>query len=133
MTNRIILHGESQRRFAKGLIDIAPERAVVTIAQPSRTVIQNAKVWAMLGDISKQLLTPRGSKATADVWKCIVMHACDHESQFEIGLNGNPFPVGFRSSQLNIGQCADLITFMYQLGDERGVVWSDDEIRRQVA
>lgn len=120
----IILHGDSQRRFAKGLIDAAPRDAVVNIREATRTLEQNDKMWAMLSDVSRA--KPEGRRHTADVWKALFMHACGHAVQFEIGLDGQPFPTGFRSSRLTKSQMSDLIEFMYAYGAEHGVAWSDD-------
>lgn len=127
MKNRVILCGQSQRNYAKQLIDGASPNCVVTIAQPTRTVLQNAKVWAMLTDISKQKIKPNGKKGTPESWKGIIMQACGHAIQFEIGLDGDPFPMGHKSSQLTISQCADMIEFMYFYGAEQNVVWKELE------
>ena len=133
MKNKVILYGDSQRAYAAKIIAEAPEKAVVTIAQPNRTNEQNAKVWAMLTDISKHGPKPNGKMGTPDAWKGIIMQACGHVCQFELGLDGEVFPVGHRSSNLTISQCADLIEFMYAFGAEQGVLWSEPEIRRQAA
>lgn len=124
MAQTVILAGRSQREFAKGLIDKAPRNAVLSIREAKRTTDQNAKLWAMLSDISRA--KPDGRSATPEVWKCLFMHACGHAVQFEMGLNGQPFPMGFSSSKLSVSQMADLITFVLQWGDEKGVVWSDE-------
>lgn len=121
----VILAGPSQRAFAKQLIDRAPYEAVVTIKAATRSNEQNAKLWAMLSDLSRA--KPEGRLHTPEVWKQLVMHACGHAVQFEIGLNGQPFPTGFRSSRLSKAQMADLITWVLQYGDEHGVVWTGPE------
>jgi len=64
---------------------------------------------------------------TPDVWKHLVMHACGHDVQFEIGLDGKPFPTGFRSSKLTVGQMSDLIEWIYAYGAEHNVQWSEPE------
>ena len=53
------------------------------------------------------------------------MHAAGFEVRFEMGLNGEPFPVGWRTSRLSKRQMADLITFMMAFGDRHGVAWSE--------
>jgi hypothetical protein len=63
---------------------------------------------------------------TAEVWKELFCHACGHAVQFEIGLNGQPFPTGFRTSKMSKAQMGDLITFIQAWGDEHGVRWSDE-------
>ena len=124
MAQTVIIRGETQRRLAKALIDAAPLDAVVTVKEGTRTVDQNAKFHAMLSDISRA--KPQGRKHTPDVWKALMMKACGHQVQFVLGIDGEPFPIGFRSSRLTKAQMSDLIEFMYQFGAENGVVWSDE-------
>jgi hypothetical protein len=121
---RIILHGQTQRRFAHEAIDGAAPGSVVTISPPGRTLDQNAKLWAMLSDISRA--KPMGREHTPDVWKSLVLHACGHEMQFVAGLDGLPFPLGFRSSRLSKEQMSNVIEWLYWFGAQHGVVWSDD-------
>ena len=124
MAHTVILRSRMQRDFAHHLIEKAPEDYVVTLAPPKRTTDQNAKMWAMLTDISRA--RPEGRIMTPDLWKAVFMNACGHEVQFINGLDGGtPFPVGFRSSKMSKAQMADLITFIYEYGDRHGVVWSE--------
>lgn len=120
----VILHGDLQRAQAKQLIDCAPANAVVNIKQQKRTIPQNAKMWSMLSDISRA--KPEGRCHTTDVWKCIFMNACGHQIQFVPGLDGEVFPMGFKSSQLTLEQMITLIDFIYWYGAQHGVVWSDE-------
>ena len=120
----IILRGDSQRDFARHLIGIAPQDAVVNIRAATRSTDQNAKMWAMLSDVSRA--KPQGRCHTPEVWKCLFMHACGHAVQFQVGLDGQPFPVGFRSSALSKAQMSDLIEFIHAWGAQNGVAWSDD-------
>ena len=119
------LTGDAARRAAIREINAAPAGHVVTISEPKRSLDQNAKMWAMLSDISAA--KPEGRKHTPEVWKCLFMSACGHAVQFEIGLDDKPFPVGFRTSRLSKHQMADLITFVAEYGDRHGVKWSDME------
>jgi len=82
-------------------------------------------MWAMLSDISRA--KPDGRVHTPDVWKALFMSACGHEVQFLMGLDGNPFPAGFKTSKLRKDQMADLITFIAEYGDTHGVKWQDRE------
>lgn len=127
MTQTTILRGLSQRAFAKQLIDRAPQDAVVRISAPTRTLDQNAKMHAMLSDISRA--KPEGRCHTPEVWKALMMHACGHAVQFETGLNGQPFPIGFRSSRMTVAQMSDLIEFMYEYGARHAIAWTDSEQR----
>jgi hypothetical protein len=118
----IILAGPTQRKTAHRLIDAAPARAVVTVTPEKRTADQNAKLWAMLSDVSRS--TPDGRRHSPETWKSLFMHACGHEVAFMRGLNGEPFPVGLRTSRLSKPQMAELITFVQAYGDQHGVAWS---------
>lgn len=124
MAQTVILRGDIQRAFARHLIDRAPIDAVVTIKGAARSADQNAKLWAMLSDVSRA--KPEGRLHTPEVWKALFMSACGHAVQFEMGLDGKPFPVGFRSSHLTKSEMSDLIEFVSAWGTQRGVVWSDD-------
>ena len=119
----VILRGLDQRSLAKRLIDAAPVDAVVNIREATRTDPQNDKMWAMLSDVSRA--KPQGKRYTSDDWKAIFMNACGWEVQFIEGLDGRPFPSGFRSSRLTVRQMADLITFIQAYGDQHGVRWSE--------
>lgn len=125
MAQTVILHGSSQRSFAKNLIDRAPVDAVLTIREAKRSTEQNDKMWSMLSDISRA--KPEGRRHTPEVWKALVMHACGHAVQFEMGLNGQPFPTGFRSSRLTKAEMSDLIEWIYAYGAEHGVRWTEPE------
>lgn len=122
MAQTVILHGASQRSFAKQMIERAPAGAVVTIREATRSTDQNAKMWAMLSDVSRA--KPEGRRHTPEMWKALMMHACGYAVQFENGLDGQPFPVGFRSSNLTKAQMGELIEFIYEFGARHGIAWS---------
>lgn len=124
MVQTIILRGPVQREMAKAIIDRAPDDGVVRISEPTRNVDQNARMWAMLSDVSRA--KPEGRRWTPETWKAAFMHALGHQVQFCEGLDGaGPFPIGFRSSRLTVRQMADLITAIAEYGDRHGVAWSE--------
>ena len=115
----IRLAGPQQRARAKELIDAAPDRAIVQIKPETRSNEQNAMLWALLSTVSRA--KPDGRTHTPDVWKALFMSACGHAVQFEVGLDGAPFPLGFRSSRLTKEQMMDLIEFILQYCAEKGI------------
>ena len=124
MAQTVILAGPSQRAFAKQLIDRAPINGVVTVREATRNNEQNARMWAMLSDVSRA--KPEGRHWTTETWKAAFMHALGHQVQFCEGLDGSgPFPLGFRSSRLTVRQMADLITCIQEYGDRHRVRWTD--------
>ena len=119
----VILRGDTQRAFARRLIDAAPVDAIVTIKEGTRTNDQNAKMWAMLSDVSRA--KPEGRVWTTDVWKAAFMHSLGHEIIWQQGLDWQtPFPAGFRTSRLNKSQMSDLIEVIYEYGSRHGVRWT---------
>ena len=66
-------------------------------------------------------------------WKAIAMNACGWECQFCEGLDGRPFPMGFRSSQLTKGQMSALIDWLQAFGDEHQVRWSEPQPTSEAA
>jgi hypothetical protein len=131
MAQTVILRGPGQRSLAKQMIEVAPPDAVVTIRQATRSLDQNARLWAMISDVSRA--KPEGRVHTPEVWKCLFMSACGHAVQFETGLDGKPFPVGFSSSRMTKAQMSDLMEFVAAWGAERGVVWSEPEPQERAA
>ena len=123
MSHRIILTSKFQRERAARLCMSAPDGFVAEVREARRTMEQNDKLWAMLTDISHA--KPLGRRHTPDDWKAIAMNACGWECQFIEGLDGRPFPQGFRSSQLTKAQMSTLIDWLQAFGDEHGVRWSD--------
>jgi len=123
MAQTVLLTGKSQRQTAKDLIDRAPPFAVVTIREAKRTTDQNALMWSLLSEVSRA--KPEGRMHTPEVWKALFMNACGHAVQFEVGLNGQPFPVGFRSSRLTKAQMSDLIDFIHSWCAEKGIQLSE--------
>lgn len=124
MSQTVILRGKTQREFAHQLIEKAPVDAVVKISAAKRSLEANAKMWAMLSDISRA--KPEGRMHTPEVWKCLFMNALGHETAFEMGLDNRPFPIGFRSSQLTKAQMSDLIELIYSYGATHNVKWSEE-------
>lgn len=124
MSQTVVIDSQYRRDLAHRLVAAAPVGAVMTIAPAKRSTDQNSRFWAMLSDISRA--KPDGRMHTPETWKALFLHAMGHASRFEMGLNGEPFPVGFRSSQLSKAQMSDLMEFMSAWAAEKGVIFSHE-------
>ncbi len=113
----VILRGK--RTLAHNILDAAPDGAVMNIRPATRSNKQNALLWSLLSTVSRA--KPGGRTHTPDVWKALFMSACGHAVQFEVGLDGAPFPLGFRSSRMTKDQMTDLIEFILQYCAEKGI------------
>ena len=123
MTATIRLVSLEHRNRARAMVRNAPDGHIVRVSPPTRTLDQNARMWAMLSDVSRA--EPDGRQATPETWKALFMHACGHAIRFEMGLDGQPFPAGFHSSKLTVRQMSELIAFVDAWGTGRGVEWSE--------
>jgi hypothetical protein len=119
----IIIRNDKTRARALSAVMQAPEGSKITVKEATRSDDQNAKMWAMLHDVSRH--KPGGREASPEDWKILAMHMCGHECRFIHGLEGDVVPAGFRSSKLTIKQMVTLITWLYAFGAEYGVVWSE--------
>ena len=116
---RFILRNDAIRRRACAAIHAATLGSVVNILKPTRSNQQNAMMWAILKDISEA--KPLGREHDPQMWKCLAMKAAGHEIMFTEGLDGKPFPLGFRSSELSVRQMSDLIDWCCAFAAENGV------------
>lgn len=125
MSKRILkLTGEAARKAACREVLAANEGYIVTIAEPTRNLEQNAKMWAMLAEISNQT-DWHGNKLNPEEWKDL-LSAGLVQSKVVPNLTGNGFVIlGQRTSKLSKSQFAALIELITAFGVERGVVFSD--------
>jgi hypothetical protein len=124
MSYRLILNSMFARERAVAAVLKAPDGYICRVEEPKRTVDQNDLMWSLLTDIS--FAKPMGRRHTPDDWKAIAMNACGWECQFVEGLDGRPFPKGFRSSKMTKKQMSALIEFLFAFGAEHGVQWSNE-------
>lgn len=120
----VFLLGETQRQFAKNLVDKAPTNFVMRLGEATRSDIQNRKLWPMLADIQRQV--PEFAVFNAEDMKLRFLNALGTELRFLPVLEGSgSFPVGQRSSLLTKTQFAGLIELLYAVGAKHGVQWSE--------
>lgn len=119
----IRLTSDINRARAASWCKSAPHGSILNIREANRTNEQNALLWSLLSEVSRA--KPEGRCHTPDVWKALFMSACGHAVQFETGLDGKPFPIGFRSSRMNKAEMSDLIEFIFAWCAEKGVQLSE--------
>jgi hypothetical protein len=112
-----------RKEYAKYLIDRAPEDHVCLIKQKSRTLEQNAKMWAMLVDLERQVIW-YGMKLHAEEWKDILTASLKGQKTVP-GLNGGFVVTGSRTSKMGIKEMSDVIELAYAFGAEHDVKWSE--------
>lgn len=123
-----LIDGERRTRAAQAIHRV-PDDWVVTIAPPSRTLDQNALLWAALNDIARA--KPDGREMTAEQWKCAFMDAAGFRPEFVPALEGSGFIcLGYKSSRLSKTEFSELVECVFEFGARKGVLWSLPEERR---
>ena len=129
MDRRVFVLSHSQaRRNAALTCAQAPEGYVVSIAPPKRSSIQNARMWAMLGDIAAQVpwkVNGQEEFLDAEDWKNILTASLREEQRTAEGYRGGMVMLGRRTSRMTSRQMSQLIELMFALGAEHDVVWTD--------
>ncbi|RWR28806.1 recombination protein NinB [Sinirhodobacter populi] len=129
MDRRIaILHEPRHRAYAKGMIDAAPDGYVVTVTEPTRTTDQNALLWPLLTDVSRQV-TWYGRKLSNEDWKHIFTASL---SKLDVvpNIDGSGFvALGQSTSRMGKRKFSELIELIFEFGARHGVVWSNHDDR----
>lgn len=111
--------------------ELAAEHAVEVIVRPvksRRTLEQNAKLWAMLGDIARQVpwaVNGVMQHLEAEDWKNIMTATVRQEVRMAAGINGGFVLLGVSTRRMTVAELGELIEFMYAFGADRGVNWSE--------
>lgn len=134
MTAKTIpLSNPSARGFACRAIQSAPEGYVAIIRERTRSLEQNARMWAQLEDISRQV-DWYGQKLTKEEWKDVFSAALKRQKVVP-GLDGGFVVCGQRTSKMGKREMSDLLELMNAFCAERGVKlsapeWECDQIER---
>jgi hypothetical protein len=87
-----------------------------------RSISQNALMWSLLGDISRQVEW-YGQTLSKNDWKWVFTAALRSQRMVP-GLNGGMVFLGEPTSSMSKQQMTDLIELIFYFGTEREVVWS---------
>jgi len=117
-----LVHPTARQLASKACIN-APDGYVAEIKPRTRSLDQNAKMWAMLADVSRQV-DWYGQKLTSEEWKDVLTAALKKQKAVP-GLDGGFVVIGARTRNMTIREMSDLVELMYAFGAERDVKWSD--------
>ena len=105
---------------------MAGRRMVVEVRPETRSLEQNARLWAMLADISKQVEW-YGHRLTPDEWKD-VFSASLKRTKVVPGLDGGFVVCGQSTSKMTIAEMCELQELMEAFGAQRGVRFTAQEV-----
>jgi hypothetical protein len=104
-----------------------PNGTTVEFRAPRRSLDQNALMWSLLGQISKQV-DWYGQKLSSEDWKD-VLTASMRRTRVVPGIDAGTFvPLGMRTSQMTKEELSDLLELIYAFGAEHNVQFRELEV-----
>ena len=104
---------------------MAGHRMVVEIKPETRTLAQNARLWAMLTDVAKQV-DWYGRKLSAEEWKH-VMTASMTKQDVVPGIDGGFVVLGKSTSKMTKSEMSELQQLIEAFGAQQGVRFTAPE------
>ena len=101
-------------------------RLKVTAEQETRSTEQNSRLWAMLGEISRQVEW-YGKRLSPEDWKHI-FSASLRKLSVVPNLDGTGFvALGMSTSRMTKGELSELMQLIEAFGAERGVKFAEEQ------
>jgi len=136
-----ILHPEPHpaRRRCMAAVADAPDYSKVVIGEQGKKREQEEKYHAMFGDIAKHCLF-MDKKHHKDDWKRLLVDAfakAMRDAGTPLHHDGRVIPsldfervvqLGIQTSDFYVSEASQFIEFLYAWGNERGVVWTDEQV-----
>jgi len=119
MRRTFILANPLVRRQAAAAIQAAPQGYAVTVAPASRSTQQNALMWALLTEVSRQVEWA-GRYLQPDDWKTL-FSALLRKQEVVPGLDGGFVVLGVSTRDLTKGQFGDLLDLILAWCRHEGV------------
>src|SRR3546814_70478 len=128
MATRICLTPVTRPRAIE-MVRLAPDGHYFLAPQePTATLEQRAKMWAMLRDIAQQVKWEVNGHLDymADVdWKDTLTAGMQNELRIAKGLRGGFVSLGVRTSEQSRRWLSNFIEFLYAFGADHDVVWHE--------
>ena len=119
----VLVHDNARQNAARACME-APEGYVVKIEEPTRTLDQNALLWPLLTDISKQVVW-YGNKLTQEEWKHVFSASLQKQKVIP-GLDGEFVVCGLSTRTLPKKVFSDLIELIMAFAVQQNVVFSNE-------
>jgi hypothetical protein len=105
----------------------AKDGAVVEIRPDTRSLGQNARLWSMLTDVSRQV-DWYGEKLSPECWKTMFTASLRKQKSVP-GIDGGFVVLGDRTSRMTKAEFSDLMELISAFGAERGVEFNEPDWR----
>jgi hypothetical protein len=124
MAMNYILAHDMARKNAILAVQEAPQGHVVSIKAPTRSLMQNNRLWALLTDVSRQV-DWYGRKLTPENWKDVFTAAMKKQDVVP-GIEGGFVVLGMSTSKMTKQEMVDLQTLIEAFGAEHHVKWTEN-------
>ena len=104
---------------------MAGHRMTIEAKTETRSTAQNSRLWAMLTEISKQVVW-HGQKLSPDDWKHI-LSASLGKQRVAPGIDGGFVVLGQHTSKMTKAEFSDLFLIIEAFGAQQGVRFADTE------
>lgn len=121
-----LVHAEARRRAIQAVSE-AKDGAVVELRPDTRSLSQNARLWAMLTDVSRQV-DWYGERLTPEDWKTMFTASLRKQKSVP-GIDGGFVVLGDRTSRMTKAEFGDLMELISAFAAEREVVLREPEWR----
>ena len=121
-----LVHAEARRRAIQAVSE-AKDGAVVELRPDTRSLSQNARLWAMLTDVSRQV-DWYGERLTPEDWKTMFTASLRKQKSVP-GIDGGFVVLGDRTSRMTKAEFGDLMELISAFAAEREVVFREPEWR----
>lgn len=120
---RIFRLTETNRRHVAEQVVNLPEGYVIKAGPPTRSLEANAAMWAMLTDISEQVVW-HGRKLSQESWKHVFTSSLKKQDVVP-GLDGGFVVLGQSTSSMTKQEMSDLLELMAAFGANNNVQFHD--------
>jgi hypothetical protein len=103
---------------------LAGQRLTLSIGEEKRSLPQNARMWAMLEEVSRQV-DWHGQKLDAEDWKHIFTASLTKQRAVP-GLDGGFVVLGQSTSRMSKAELGELLDLITAFGAQQGVKFADD-------
>lgn len=104
---------------------LAGHRLSVEVKEMTRSVEQNARLWALLTDVSRQVEW-YGQKLTPEEWKDVFTASLKRHKVVP-GIDGGFVVLGMRTSKMSVREMGELMELIEAFGAQRGVRFTAPE------
>jgi hypothetical protein len=104
---------------------LADQKMVIEVRQEQRSLDQNRRLWAMLTDVSNQVIW-YGQTLTAEEWKH-VFTAAQTKQRVVPGIEGGFVALGQSTSKMTKAEMSELQTLIEAFGAQQGVKFTAQE------